>query len=139
LKTVYVRNIGLLLSGDVAHPRLRANALLIEDGFINQVAAEADLRIPEGAIVIDAAGAAVMPGMIDSHCHVVFGDFTPRQLTINYLESTLHGGVTTAVSAGEVHLPGRPKDPAGVKALAILAAKSYQAYRPGGPGPKKTG
>jgi enamidase len=40
--------------------------------------------------------------------------------------------VTTAVSAGEVHLPGRPKDPAGVKALAILAAKSFHSYRPGG-------
>jgi enamidase len=132
LKTVYIRNIGLLLSGDVANPILRANTLLIEDGFINAVADEADLPSPAGAMVIDAGGAAVMPGMIDSHCHVVFGDFTPRQLTINYLESTLHGGVTTAVSAGEVHLPGRPKDPAGVKALAILAAKSYQTYRPGG-------
>jgi enamidase len=132
LKTVYIRNIGLLLSGDVANPILRANTLLIEDGFINAVADEAVLSAPAGATVIDAAGAAVMPGMIDSHCHVVFGDFTPRQLTINYLESTLHGGVTTAVSAGEVHLPGRPKDPAGVKALAILAAKSFQTYRPGG-------
>jgi enamidase len=70
--------------------------------------------------------------LIDSHCHSVFGDFTPRQLTINFLESALHGGVTTAISAGEVHLPGRPKDPAGVKALAVLAAKSFQAYRPGG-------
>ena len=131
MNTVYVKNIGLLLSGDVANPILKANALLIQDGFINQVADEAGRPAPAGATVIDAAGAAVMPGMIDSHCHVVFGDFTPRQLTINYLESTLHGGVTTAVSAGEVHLPGRPKDPAGVKALAILAAKSFQAYRPG--------
>lgn len=130
--TVFIKNIGLLLSGDVANPILKANALLIRDGIINQVAEEADLPEPAGAMVIDAGGAAVIPGMIDSHCHVVFGDFTPRQLTINYLESTLHGGVTTAVSAGEVHLPGRPKDPAGVKALAILAAKSYQAYRPGG-------
>jgi enamidase len=44
----------------------------------------------------------------------------------------LHGGVTTAISAGEVHLPGRPTDPAGVKALAILAAKAYENFRPGG-------
>jgi enamidase len=132
LKTIYIKNIGLLLSGDVTNPILRANALLIEDGFIKAVADEADLLAPVGATVIDAGGGAVMPGLIDSHCHVVFGDFTPRQLTINYLESTLHGGVTTAVSAGEVHLPGRPKDPAGVKALAILAAKSFQTYRPGG-------
>jgi enamidase len=132
MSTVYVKNIGLLLSGDVADPILKADVLLIEDGCISRVATEADLSIPAGATVIDAAGAAVMPGMIDSHCHVVLGDYTPRQLTINFLESELHGGVTTAISAGEVHLPGRPKDPAGVKALAVLAAKSFQTYRPGG-------
>jgi enamidase len=129
---VYIRNIGLLLSGEVSNPVLKNDTILIEDKRIKAVGNSNVLPQPEGALVIDAAGAAVMPGMIDSHCHSVLGDFTPRQLTINYLESSLHGGVTTAVSAGEVHLPGRPKDPAGVKALAILAAKSFQAYRPGG-------
>ena len=129
---VYIKNIGLLLSGKVSDPVLKNYVILIEDKLIKAVGDSNVLPQPEGALVIDAAGAAVMPGMIDSHCHSVFGDFTPRQLTINYLESSLHGGVTTAVSAGEVHLPGRPKDPAGVKALAILAAKSFQSYRPGG-------
>ena len=47
-----------------------------------------------------------MPGLIDSHAHPVFGDFTPRQQTQNFIESGLHGGVTTVISAGEVHLPG---------------------------------
>ena len=32
---------------------------------------------------------------------------------LNFLDSTLHGGVTTAISAGEVHLPGRPKTACG--------------------------
>jgi enamidase len=132
LNTVYIKNIGLLLSGDVDDPILKSDALLVENGLIQKFGRGDELPVSEGALVIDAAGAAVMPGMIDSHCHVVFGDFTPRQLTVNYLESELHGWVTTAVSAGEVHLPGRPKDPAGVKALAVLAAKSFQAYRPGG-------
>jgi enamidase len=132
LSAVYIKNIGLLLSGDVAEPILEADTLLAENGLIQKVGTTDAIPQPEGATVIDAAGAAVMPGLIDSHCHVVFGDFTPRQLTINFLESALHGGVTTAVSAGEVHLPGRPKDPAGVKALAVLAAKSFQGYRPGG-------
>lgn len=36
------------------------------------------------------------------------------------------------ISAGEVHLPGRPKDVTGTKALAILAAKSFANLRPGG-------
>ena len=132
MNKVYIKNIGLLLSGDVVDPILKSDTILVENGLIQSVGMAGDLPLPEGAQVIDAAGAAVMPGLIDSHCHVVFGDFTPRQLTVNYLESEVHGGVTTAISAGEVHLPGRPKDPAGVKALAVLAAKTFQAYRPGG-------
>lgn len=132
MKTVHIINIGLLLSGDPAEPILKADTILVQDGLIQQVGMAGDLPLPQGAEVIDAHGSAVTPGLIDSHCHSVFGDFTPRQLTLNYLESGLHGGVTTAISAGEVHLPGRPKDPAGVKALAILAAKCFQSYRPGG-------
>jgi len=62
----------------------------------------------------------------------VFGDFTPRQRTVDFIDSGMHGGVTTAISAGEVHLPGRPKDIVGLKALAIVAAKAYASFRPGG-------
>ena len=64
-----------------------------------------------------------MPGLIDSHVHVTFGDYTPRQKTVGFLESYTHGGVTACISASEVHVPGRPRDPAGVKALAIAGAK----------------
>jgi enamidase len=81
---------------------------------------------------MDVGGMTVTPGLIDSHCHPVLGDFTPRQKMLDFIESSLHGGVTTVISAGEVHLPGRPKDVAGTKALAILAAKSFAAARPGG-------
>ena len=76
-------------------------------------------------------GTTAMPGLIDSHVHPVFGDFTPRQRTIDFIESGLHGGVTTMISAGEVHLPGRPKDIVGLKALAIVA--STRATRTSGP------
>jgi enamidase len=62
----------------------------------------------------------------------VLGDYTPRQHQIGFLESEVHGGVTTMISAGEVHLQGRPKDPAGTKALAILAAKAFANFRPAG-------
>jgi enamidase len=83
-------------------------------------------------VIIDAGGAVVMPGLIDSHVHITFGDYTPRQKTVGFLESYVHGGVTTAISASEVHVPGRPKDPAGVMALAVAAKKSFESYRPGG-------
>jgi enamidase len=82
--------------------------------------------------VLDAGGAGVIPGLIDSHVHVTFGDYTPRQQTVGFLESYLHGGTTRAISASEVHVPGRPTDPAGVKALAIAAQRCFAGYRPGG-------
>jgi enamidase len=83
-------------------------------------------------LVIDADGTTAVPGLIDSHVHITFGDFTPRQQTVGYLESYLHGGVTTAISASEVHVPGRPRDADGVKALAVAAHKCFEYYRPGG-------
>ena len=73
-----------------------------------------------------------MPGLIDSHAHPVFGDYTPRQRTSDFIESSLHGGVTTMISAGEPHVPGRPKDIVGLKALAIAVNHSYANVRPGG-------
>ena len=88
---------------------------------------------PTAAIrVIDANGCTLFPGLIDSHVHVVVGDYTPRQNTIGFIESCLHGGVTSMISAGEVHIPGRPKNVAGLKALAIIAAQSFANVRPAG-------
>lgn len=125
-------NLGLVVSGDVDRPVLDADTVLVDGGRIAAVGRAADVAGSAADRVIDAQGCAVTPGLIDSHCHPVLGDFTPRQSQLGFLESELHGGVTTAISAGEVHLPGRPKDAAGVKALAILAAKSFGAFRPGG-------
>jgi enamidase len=51
---------------------------------------------------------------------------------VGFLESYVHGGNTTAISASEVHVTGRPKDPEGVKALAVAAQKCFENYRPGG-------
>jgi len=124
-----VRNIGVLVSGDVARPVLDADSLLLRDGLIAGVGRGLD---DDADTVVDARGSTVMPGLIDSHVHPVFGDFTPRQRTVDFLDAGLHGGVTTAISAGEVHLPGRPKDVVGLKALAIVAAKAWASFRPGG-------
>ena len=129
---VLLKNIGKLVSGRIEKPVLNANALWIEEGLIRYVGDLRDMEEKDTQVIIDCAGTTVSPGLIDSHCHPVLGDFTPRQNQSGFLESELHGGVTTVISAGEVHLPGRPKDPAGTKALAILAAKSFANFRPGG-------
>jgi enamidase len=127
-----IKNIGILVSGDINNPILDADAIFISDGKIQKIGKAPDLEKLSADKIVDAAGGAITPGLIDSHCHVVLGDYTPRQNQLGYLESEVHGGVTTFISAGEVHLPGRPKDPAGTKALAILAAKSFANFRPGG-------
>jgi enamidase len=132
MSKVLLKNIGIIVSGDISNPILKGNAILIEDGKIKQNGQEGDLDAAGAKMIIDCDGATVTPGLFDSHCHVVLGDYTPRQKQTGFLESEVHGGVTTFISAGEVHLPGRPKDPAGTKALAILAAKSFANFRPGG-------
>lgn len=132
MSSALIKNIGLLVSGDISNPVLDADAVFISDGKIAKIGASSDLEGLGADVTVDASGSAICPGLIDSHCHVVLGDYTPRQKQVGFLDSELHGGVTTAVSAGEVHLAGRPKDPAGVKALAIVAAKSFANFRPGG-------
>ena len=128
MKTL-VRNIGVLVSGDIRRPVLDADSLVLADGVIRAIGRGLD---EDADTVVDARGTTIIPGLIDSHVHPVFGDFTPRQRTVDFLDSGMHGGVTTAISAGEVHLPGRPRDIVGLKALAIVAAKAYASFRPGG-------
>ena len=131
MKTALV-NIGTLLTGALEAPVGTADTILMADGLITQVGTASAAEVEACDVVIDAAGATVMPGLIDSHVHITFGDFTPRQNVVGYLESYTHGGVTTAITASEVHVPGRPTDPEGVKALAVAAARCFEHYRPGG-------
>jgi enamidase len=124
-----VTNIGTCLTGDVNEPVTDADHLIVRDGVITGLGVGVPDKQP-GDVVHDAQGMTVLPGLIDSHVHPVFGDYTPRQSQANYLEGYVHGGVTSVVSAGEVHTPGRPKDPAGTKALALLAHKCFSEFRP---------
>lgn len=131
---VVIRNVGLMLSGDLARPILDADTVVIQDGVIVAVGRAQDCDTDHARRVIDARGVALAPGLIDSHCHPVFGDWTPRQNQLGWIDSCLHGGVTTMISAGEVHLPGRPKDVVGVKALAITAQRAFEGQRAAGVG-----
>ncbi len=132
MASVVLKNIQTIVSGDIQNPIIEGNAIWIADGLIKAVGSFEDMDIDPDCDVIDCDQMTVTPGLIDSHCHVVLGDYAPRQKQIGFMESEVHGGVTTFISAGEVHLAGRPKDPAGTKALAILAAKSFNNFRPGG-------
>jgi enamidase len=125
-----ITGIGQVVSGDIDAPLLDGDSISIVDGRIEAVGRTLDDQAAD--VVIDARGTTVLPGLIDSHAHPTVGDFTPRQRTIDFIESSLHGGVTTMISAGEPHVPGRPKDVVGLKALAIAIARAYATFRPGG-------
>jgi enamidase len=127
-----IRNIGLLLSGALEKPILDADTIVAENGKITAVGRAGDVDAEGATTMIDANGTTVAPGLIDSHVHPVAGDWTPRQNQIGWIDSCLHGGVTTMISAGEVHMPGRPRDVVGLKAMAIFAQRAFWTLRPGG-------
>jgi enamidase len=129
---VAIVNIGTIVSGDLGAPILKGDTIITEGDRIVAVGTAAARDVEACDVVIDADRTTAVPGLIDSHVHITFGDYTPRQQTVGYLESYLHGGVTTAISASEVHVPGRPRDADGVKALAVAAHKCFEHYRPSG-------
>jgi enamidase len=135
VNTLAVVGAGTLFSGDLAAPLIDgADTVLCADGVITSIgrADEMAAELADADRILDAAGATVAPGLIDSHGHVTFGDYSPRQKAVDYLEGYVHGGITRTISAGEVHVPGRPRDREGVKALAIAARASFDNFRPGG-------
>ena len=127
-----IRNVGSILSGRLEEPLLDGDCLVALDGRIEAWGREADLDTDGAGTVVDAHGVTLAPGLIDSHVHPVVGDYTPRQQQLHWIDSTLHGGVTTLISAGEVHMPGRPNDPVGTVAMAIAAQRWYDNLRPSG-------
>ena len=125
-------NVGASHDGSLAGTVLPGDALVCEAGRIVWIGDSSEVRQGDHEGLVDVAGATVVPGLVDSHVHTTFGDYTPRQQTVGFLESYLHGGTTRALSASEVHVPGRPTDRVGVKALAIAAQRCFEHYRPSG-------
>jgi enamidase len=125
-----IKNIGTIVSGNVDRPILDGDSILIEDNII--VSIGKGLMAKDDAQIIDANGSTVTPGLFDSHVHTTLGDYAPRQNALDYIASALNGGVTTMISAGECHTPGRPNDPVGTKALAIVASKAFYKAPPAG-------
>jgi len=133
MATVGLVNIGALATGELRAPRQEVESILIDGARIAALGTPTQTAAARADVVVDCRGTTVMPGLIDSHCHVVLGDYTPRQKTVDFLDSYVHGGITSVVSAGEgVHAPGRPHDAAASKALAIAAAKCFEHFHPNG-------
>ena len=127
-----VTNIAQILSGKLEEPLIDGDCLVCEDGVITGIGTEKELDTTQATTTVNAKGTWLSPGLIDSHVHPVIGDYTPRQQQLGWIDSCLHGGVTTMISAGEVHAPGRPKDIVGLKAMAIASQRWYENFRPSG-------
>src|SRR5258705_11774927 len=119
-----IRNIGLILSGAMEKPILDADTIVAENGKITAIGRAKDVNAEGATTIVDANGTTVAPGLIDSHVHPVAGDWTPRQNQIGWIDSFLHGGVTTMISAGATPIARRPPRavrPEGVGGVAPAA------------------
>ncbi len=87
--------------------------VVIEDARISAVGADARIKIPSGAMVIEGEGLALLPGLIDCHVHYCLdaGPDSLRSLeqddqTVTavkaaaHARATLEGGVTTVRDVG---------------------------------------
>ena len=60
---------GMLLDGYEAEP-IHHSVVVFEDGRITQVGQKHNTEIPANAVIIDAGGRTVLPGLIDAHVHI---------------------------------------------------------------------
>ena len=123
-----LHNIGQVLTGVLEAPTLDADTIVVDGGrivsFDSGAATTADA-------VIDCKGMTVAPGLVDTHMHPTQGDYAPKQQSAGYLERMMHGAVTRAISAGEVHTPGRFGAESAL-GIALGAFHSFERHRPGG-------
>jgi imidazolonepropionase len=88
---------------------LSHGALAARDGRVVWVGDEADIpravEVPDDAVVVDVEGAAVLPGFVDAHAHVVWGgdrsaEYGLRLAGASYLEvQEAGGGINNTVRA----------------------------------------
>ncbi len=105
-----VRN-GTLIDGTGSLPLANAG-VLIRDNRIQSVGHASSLNLPDAALSeIDAGGGFILPGLIDTHVHVMLEGVnlardmvTPFSMrffnAVNYLKRTIDAGITSVRDAG---------------------------------------
>jgi enamidase len=131
MPSILVKNIGTLVTGKLENPLRAADSIFIKDGIIQAIGNGLNQSADQ---IIDANGITAIPGLIDSHSHPSIGEYTPAQNSLSWITNYMHGGVTSLISAGELHLPGLPLPPDARTALsvAIVTKKCYDNLRPSG-------
>ena len=101
---------GLLIDGHGGDP-IKDAVVLVEGETIIAVGSASTVKIPQGAEITDASGKTVMPGLIDTHVHIINISasleqrlFTPKAVSYfqaaENLKRTLRAGFTTVRDAG---------------------------------------
>lgn len=122
-----IDNIGAVVTGRSEAARHDADTIVIEDGVITAIGAASAIDDPSLDGRIDAMGMTVAPGLVDPHVHPVLGDYTPRHTAHGWIESYVHAGTTTMISAGEPHWPGRDGSADGAVAIATAALLGFKS------------
>ncbi len=149
-ETLLIR-CGLLLTMDPAHGALRAD-ILVRDGVITEI--RPGVEAPEGARIVEAGGAIVLPGFIDTHRHMwqaalrglgadlTLADYFPRvagALAARFTPDDVHlgqtlsayaaldAGVTTVQDLANIHDTPEHSD-AALRALRTTGLRTVLAY-----------
>ncbi|GAA2914827.1 amidohydrolase family protein [Streptomyces thioluteus] len=150
-QTLLVRG-GLLLTMDTAAQAAFHADILARDGVITEIGP--DIEAPEGARIIDADGAIVLPGFVDTHRHMwqaalrgmganlTLGDYFPRvagALAAQFTPDDVHlgqtlsawaaldAGVTTVQDVANIHDTPAHSD-AALQALRDTGLRTVLAY-----------
>ena len=105
---------GTLIDGR-GGPPIADGAVLVEEGRIVAAGARASVTARPDATAIDARGGWILPGLIDTHVHVMLeGLNIPRMLTtpfsynfykaLSHMRRTIDAGITTVRDAGGADL-----------------------------------
>ena len=84
-----------IIMGD-GRPSIENGTLLVEGTKIAQAGAAVDVRVPQGATIVNLAGKTIMPTLIDTHTHL---SQTRERLTRD-LKRRAYYGVSAAMSMG---------------------------------------
>lgn len=127
-EVILIRN-GRIIDGTGREPLPRAS-ILIENGRFKEIT-EGKINPPAGAVVLDAAGKTVLPGLVDMHAHLLSGGFdtiTDRSMSYDVadqkraLKQMLYWGVTSVFD------PVQPLE-SGLHLRAQVAAQAFPSPR----------
>ncbi|MEG0829471.1 MAG: imidazolonepropionase [Anaerovoracaceae bacterium] len=107
MSKLLIKNIGTLQTPVGSHKhcgqeqgknqKLKAAAILVEDGIIKEITSGGVLPKEEAELIIDAEGNLITPGLVEGHTHLVFGGYRQNEIPLKlkgagYLDILKAGG-----------------------------------------------